>query len=393
MSTLHIIQGDRDGDKKWIERHAGKRATSGFNWVMPKAAQPGDEVIIYIGGHGFFAKGRVRSHTLPRPDWQHRYGAKVGSIRLIDPPIPLEAIQRSIPKLTWANYPRSITTPEPQIASQIRSLIDEYGAALPKFSAAQYRAALEKMGTRVTENLRTMLSTHTRAPKLILDNQQLAQSAGQTDPSYTNAHYGRLGHMLARALGHRGKERVWTRMIGEDSRNKKNGLIQWRMHNALAEAVRAMHWRPTIRPDAEEDIRLAEKSLATLDNTTRKAVIDARRGQGRFRQQLIELWGGACAVTGCDVRAALTASHIKPWRACSNKERLSAHNGLLLIGTLDCLFDNGLITFEENGRLCTSSQLSAKQKRTLGLRSGMKLRRIERAHLPFLKWHRDKEYS
>jgi len=34
------------------------------------------------------------------------------------------------------------------------------------------------------------------------------------------------------------------------------------------------------------------------------------------------VWGGRCAVTGVDLPPLLTASHIKPWRAASNPERL-----------------------------------------------------------------------
>jgi hypothetical protein len=35
----------------------------------------------------------------------------------------LAAIQRHIPDLEWANYPRSITTPPPEVAERIRALI------------------------------------------------------------------------------------------------------------------------------------------------------------------------------------------------------------------------------------------------------------------------------
>jgi len=48
----------------------------------------------------------------------------------------------------------------------------------------------------------------------------------------------------------------------------------------------------------------------------------ARLGQGRFREGLMGVWGGRCAVTGVDLPPLLTASHIKPWRAASNPERL-----------------------------------------------------------------------
>ena len=76
----------------------------------------GDDVVIYIGGFGFFATARINSEPEPRSDWKNRYGASLAHVKLINPPISLSAIRRNIPKLTWAIYPRSVTTPVPRIA-------------------------------------------------------------------------------------------------------------------------------------------------------------------------------------------------------------------------------------------------------------------------------------
>jgi hypothetical protein len=46
------------------------------------------------------------------------------------------------------------------------------------------------------------------------------------------------------------------------------------------------------------------------DRTTRKALIDARLGQGQFRSDVERLWRSACAVTGCgDCRSAPRFAH------------------------------------------------------------------------------------
>jgi hypothetical protein len=101
------------------------------------------------GGVGFFATGRVASTPKPRQDWTNRYGAIVESVRLIEPAISLETIRRRIPDLTWAVYPRSITTPRPPVAGKIRSLItlrrrtglpDLSDAALAESSIDELRA-------------------------------------------------------------------------------------------------------------------------------------------------------------------------------------------------------------------------------------------------------------
>jgi hypothetical protein len=109
------------------------------------------------------------------------------------------------------------------------------------------------------------------------------------------------------------------------------------------------------------------------DETTRKALIDARRGQGKYRSQLDERWDHACAVTNCSIRDLLRASHIKPWSISDTKERLDPQNGLLLSSNIDILFDKGFVSFSDEGRMLVSPRLSASDQRQLGL--PMKLRR------------------
>jgi hypothetical protein len=123
LRRLHIVQGGvENGDKRRLERTAGSRRTL-RSWVVPKAVQPGDDVVIHIGGHGLFATAVVKSSASPRKGWKNRYGADVGDIRLIAPPIPMAVVQQRVPELNWANYPRSVTTPVADVAAKLRALI------------------------------------------------------------------------------------------------------------------------------------------------------------------------------------------------------------------------------------------------------------------------------
>jgi hypothetical protein len=47
---------------------------------LPKSAQIGDDVIIYVAGNGFFATARVTSLAKRRRDWKRRYGASLDRI-------------------------------------------------------------------------------------------------------------------------------------------------------------------------------------------------------------------------------------------------------------------------------------------------------------------------
>lgn len=105
----------------------------------------------------------------------------------------------------------------------------------------------------------------------------------------------------------------------------------------------------------------------TLDETTRRQVIQARRGQGRFRSNVEEV-EKACRVTGIRNPSLLIASHIRPWRSCENGfQRLYGMNGLLLTPDVDLLFDRGFLTFEDDGRTRVSSRFDKEDLRRLGL--------------------------
>lgn len=91
----------------------------------------------------------------------------------------------------------------------------------------------------------------------------------------------------------------------------------------------------------------------SVPETTRLAVVLARRGQGLFKQNVQKL-ETSCRVTKVDRIEHLRASHCKPWRDATNTERLDGENGLLLTPAIDHLFDRGFISFENNGDLMIS---------------------------------------
>lgn len=112
-----------------------------------------------------------------------------------------------------------------------------------------------------------------------------------------------------------------------------------------------------------------------------------RIGQGPLRSALIEYWQG-CAVTGLACEPLLRASHIVHWAVATGEEKTNLHNALLLAPHLDAAFDQGYISFDDDGCLLISSRLTASDATLLGLKEGLRLRRIEVAHQPFLTAHR-----
>lgn len=134
-----------------------------------------------------------------------------------------------------------------------------------------------------------------------------------------------------------------------------------------------------------DDIEKQSHSLPS-EKTTRKAVVDARVGQGPFREDLFTLWGERCAVLEITTSAMLRASHIKPWKDSDNKQRLDKYNGLLLSASLDLAFDAGLISFKDTGEIIISPLFA--DAHMCAIYPDMKLKNVFQENKPYLAYHR-----
>lgn len=129
--------------------------------------------------------------------------------------------------------------------------------------------------------------------------------------------------------------------------------------------------------------------LAPIDETTRSALISARRGQGRFRDG-VSLVEPQCRFTGVANPQLLVASHIQPWHRCStNDERLDPFNGLMLTPTFDRLFDRGFISFSPESRLIVSSSLSREDAQKIHMDPELETPPFRDQQLKYLAYHRE----
>lgn len=117
------------------------------------------------------------------------------------------------------------------------------------------------------------------------------------------------------------------------------------------------------------------------------ATIARRRGQPAFRLALLELYGGRCAMTGCDVTEALEAAHIYPYR---RKHSYSVDNGIILRADVHTLFDLHLISIDP---VTVTIDISPSLKRsTYGALQGALMRNQSRKRHDFsiesIEWHR-----
>jgi len=138
------------------------------------------------------------------------------------------------------------------------------------------------------------------------------------------------------------------RLIGEETSQIRSVASQ------MAITERETPTKEPVLEEWEEHVEGEIAADATLADSERRALVLARRGQGKFRENVRSI-ERACRVTKVERPEHLVASHAKPWRDCeTHAQRLDGENGLLLTPTIDHLFDKGFISFENNGDLLIS---------------------------------------
>lgn len=140
----------------------------------------------------------------------------------------------------------------------------------------------------------------------------------------------------------------------------------------------------------ETDQAEIDAAIDDIGATSARRETEVRTKQRLFRERLIGVEKG-CRLTGIEDLRFLRASHIKPWAASTQSERVDGENGLLLAPHADLLFDRGWISFSSAGRLLISSGLPSDVQVRLGLKldASLRYRDFSQKQLGFFEFHRD----
>lgn len=176
----------------------------------------------------------------------------------------------------------------------------------------------------------------------------------------------------------------------DEGKNKGHSVYvsseEYKRSNAqsLANQIDFLYANETIEVDSTENDILSINRNPNISSTEKDRMIKERLGQGKYRKELLNMWGG-CSVTGCDTLSLLVASHIKPWSKSTSEERLCKYNGFPLIANVDKAFDSGLISFLDNGNIIISPKF--KMPHVAGINQGMSIN-LEEKHKGYLSYHR-----
>lgn len=139
---------------------------------------------------------------------------------------------------------------------------------------------------------------------------------------------------------------------------------------------------------SEEELERALRNRTDLNDTEKLQLVKSRRGQGIYRRNL-EGFEKACRITRVANRSHLRASHIKPWRVSTTFEKLDGNNGLLLSPHIDHLFDQGFISFSDDGALLVSQQADVDTLVLWGIEPEGYCGPFRPEQLPYLEFHRE----
>ena len=149
---------------------------------------------------------------------------------------------------------------------------------------------------------------------------------------------------------------------------------------------------PLADDESEYEINLEIEARKLIGDPVKIELTKSRRGQGIFKANL-RLVEHRCRITGVSNIKHLRASHIKPWAASDNHEKIDGYNGLLLSPHVDHLFDRGFISFEDSGNILVSKELNPKVLEQWSLHSSQNVGEFRAAQCHYLDYHRQVIYQ
>ena len=162
-----------------------------------------------------------------------------------------------------------------------------------------------------------------------------------------------------------------------DERLKKQGIVgltnaskldkkiwdefneRWDELSILSEQIIKQKLKKTLAMDQEEVVEHYDSMIHIPLGREKITTVKQRVNQAFFRKAVLASYNDTCCVTGLSTPTLLIASHIKPWRECTESERTNPRNGLCLNALHDKAFDKGYMTVTPDGKIHISKMLKS----------------------------------
>ena len=186
-------------------------------------------------------------------------------------------------------------------------------------------------------------------------------------------------------------EMYWGATVPRVDRNGKK-YYYWRMDadRFFATVSQVMSQQDLEQSDAQLIDDIDGIYAGELTSYEKKVLAKQRIGHSRFAYRVKQRANNACQLSP-QLTRNLIASHIKPWAESLAREKLDIANGLCLSPNADGLFEDGLISFTDEG-LLLAQPLSAEERQAYGLSNDSRIKLAPGQQI-YLAWHRAHKYQ
>lgn len=183
-------------------------------------------------------------------------------------------------------------------------------------------------------------------------------------------------------------------IYSEKISNGKETLFYWKLFVDF-ERINEVQNGALVFKYGKKNTNTAEEIVNNQEiHTQTVAVREARVGQGKYREQLLDQCH-YCPFTMISDERLLIASHIKPWFAANDEEKIDPYNGYMLSPMYDKLFDRGYITFTENKHVILSEFISPRTWKQIGLKNNEYFQTLpmDENRIKYLKFHHESVFK
>ena len=190
------------------------------------------------------------------------------------------------------------------------------------------------------------------------------------------------------------QEQIYRNLALAEWRDSVPEISDW--NNSVLMSFCDWLWRRNIKIDGSAFTVDTTKLAKELENEInevasegieKEAIVKVRVNQDVFRNLLLKKYG-KCCLCGVSEHKLLVASHIKPWSECEPEERLDVNNGFLMCPNHDKLFDQGWISFDNNGKIVISEALSQLERVYMNVNDDMQIS-LSDGNRKYLEYHRN----